>query len=571
MKFKFKFTVIAFILSALFAYSIYGSVVDSDKGKSIIFLLITVLYCSGLGFAIDMAIASGEKNRKRIEQMMRQQKEIEEKKKYAVKELNRILEEQYMLCENTSLHIGDYTDIYKLLQDNVNYPFYKELTDIYNGYIAKHQNRIAELLANGGEVCIKASINHYYHFCELKNQKQDLDENLIKVMTYFDIESFLFNIDDYGQIDLEMFNAIKNVIVNNSVINHLSSVKDSIINQQQLCNLNTDFLHHLVGCLCSTAFGYPFNGELFSKEFNMYNHFTYRVYNDGYKNYRISSFDVMFAQIYSYYKMGKGVLDRIRGTIDMWINANLCTNPKNIILMASAMMWLENYDLELQLLRIAATNNIAMTSYVQERLRFLESGGSLGPVVYENVDSEKFCYDYSSINWKIEDFEILYKNLIFKNKNISYALAVSEFKKTFKSKNNQILKYENIFSRLLQMAKEEYMSEITCQKVTVSCLSETQQFDENAILIILDNTDTKIDYIGELVFYDRIGVNINIRIITVFIPNMSVTIQENMSRVLNIKRENQPKLNIILNSLRDSIAREMDLLCDEKNQVSSIY
>ena len=570
MKFKFKFTVIAFILSVFFAYAIDKVSVNSNPVIIITFSII-VLYCSGLGFAVDMIIISREKKRKRNEQMLQQKREMEEKRRYAVNELTKILEEQYMLCENTNLYMGDYTDIYKLLQDNVNYPFYKELTEIYNGYIAKHQNRIAELLANGGEVCIKASINHYYHFCELKNQKQDLDENLIKVMTYFDIESFLFNIDDYGQIDLEMFNAINNVIVNNSVINHLSSVKDSIINQQQLCNLNTDFLHHLVGCLCSTAFRYPFNGELFSKEFNMYNHFTYRVYNDGYKNYRISSFDVMFAQIYSYYKMGKGVLDRIRSTIDMWINANLCTNPKNIILMASAMMWLENYDLELQLLRIAATNNVSMTSYVQERLRFLESGGSLGPVVYENVDNEKFCYDYSSINWKIEDFEILYKNLIFKNKNISYALAVSEFKKTFKSKNNQILKYENIFSRLLQMAKEEYMSEITCQKVTVNCLSETQQFDENAILIIPDNTDTKIDYIGELVFYDRIGVNINIRIITVFIPNMSVTIQENMSRVLNIKRENQPKLNIILNSLRDSIAREMDLLCDEKNQVSSIY
>ena len=120
------------------------------------------------------------------------------------------------------------------------------------------------------------------------------------------------------------------------------------------------------------------------------------------------------------------------------------------------------------------------------------------------------------------------------------------------------------------MAKEEYLSEITCSAVNVDCLSETAELDEKAILVIPSQTETKADYVGELVFYDRIGINVSIRIISVFIPDKNVDIQTNMNRIISLKQGSQPKLNLILDSIRDSIAREIDKMC-ENTTANSIY
>lgn len=524
-----------------------------------------MFYCS-----IGGAIGRSADNKKKREKLEREMREL---KANALNRLEAILKNQYAQAENFSkFSYGDYTEAEKLINDNRKYIWYDELTTLYNNYIDMHVTAIDSYIQKGSEVFLRLMINHFYHYCKMNSRGNiQVPEALKEITDFYDKKPYFLDAEKYGQINTEFYNEIINLNASRNDVEKLHRIYNKITHDKQIVNFNLDFVKTSLKTLYSVAFQEPFDAQMYSLVYEIYDKYTYSAYDNGYKVYAIPTFDLMFTKIYSYFRMGKGVLDQISGQIDNWINATRNGNSSDIILMASGMMWMGNYDLEHRLLKIAASNNIPMEPYVQERLKFLESGGAVGPSMFNVSDNSNFNYDYSAINWQAKDFDTFFRNIIFKNENINYALAIPEFKKSFKSKHQTVITYEKIYDQLLKMAQNEYMSEISCQKVVANSLSETDSFEENAILVIPDKTEIKAEYAGELVFYDRIGVNVNIRIVTVFIPNVDIPAKDNMNRALGLKQGNYPKLNIVLESIKDSIAREIDDLCESGPVSTDIY
>ena len=578
MRLKIKGLLIGFLVSSLEGLSPLLFILmfspSSLKGESnagvILVVYILPLIIIPIGCVVGFLI--GSKVNKKVKR--NQAIKLEQEKRSTLNtHLTNTLLQQYNCAQNISqISEGNYIEAWNILDEAKPFSFYKELMDLYQSAINKHYSAYARCLKVGGEPNVRLAVNHFLHINNMeKKNMAEAKKIAANVLSFFSKSSHLFNQDMYGKINQQLYSDFQNLDVNQVMINRLNSSLNDIAENQNLSILNENFLNTLLLALGSVSVSFPFDADKFSRVFDLFDKYTFFAYDNGYNSIKIPSFDGMFLQIFSYYKMGKGVLERFSKNIDNWINANIWAGyHNNITLMASAMMWLGNYELELQLLRIAASNNINMTPSIQKRLQALEKGETSTPEAIEVEQNGKFQYDYSSVTWKDKDFELFYKNLLQKNKNINYALAFKEFKKMFKSKGNSVLKFEQIVNSLNRMAKEEYLSEITCSAVNVDCLSETAELDEKAILVIPSQTETKADYVGELVFYDRIGINVSIRIISVFIPDKNVDIQTNMNRIISLKQGSQPKLNLILDSIRDSIAREIDKMC-ENTTANSIY
>ena len=270
--------------------------------------------------------------------------------------------------------------------------------------------------------------------------------------------------------------------------------------------------------------------------------------------YIIPPIDCIFSKIIAYSKMGKGVLKQITPEIMLWVEYCLSStcelDSDDLITLASGLMWLGEYDLELEILRKAASSGMQLKSSVQERLIFLENGGSVGPQLYTDISKEAFNYDYSSLKWSDNDFTNFFKNLIFKNTALPYALAVSEFRSSFKSKYDNEITYDMILDKLNIMAKNEY---------------------DDAIMITLAEK-IGIKHAAILLFYNKIGININIQILTLFIPLEDTDGQKNMKLAISLKQATTPKVTQILDSIRDSVARQIDELCGSNPYANnSIY
>ena len=105
----------------------------------------------------------------------------------------------------------------------------------------------------------------------------------------------------------------------------------------------------------------------------------------------------------------------------------------------------------------------------------------------------------------------------------------------------------------------------------INSLSEEFSDYEEAILI-RPIPRIGIMHAGILLFYNKIGININIQILTLFIPMQNEDMQKNMRLAISLKQETSPKVAQTLDSIRASVARQIDELCgNNPHNNDSIY
>ena len=486
----------------------------------------------------------------------------------------------------------DYKEVHNFLDSNKSSPYINELINIYQNCANSHLKYIAselsklknrnELQINGLNAMISVC-NHIYHYSLMgNNQLSNLVVQLRKVALHIEKGSFFIDENKYGQIDQSLYNKATADVVNiESIYNNVTIAYNKIMSFNDLYaldNLCVEYIDLVIVALYGYAFLKPFDANKYQKVYSIYESFSYTLYEDeNYSDniYIIPPIDCIFSKIIAYYRMGKGVLNQIKSDIDLWGNACISgqngLNPGDLVKLSSGLMWLGEYELELELLRKAASVGVQLTPEVQERLAFLESGGSVGPELYNEIDTNVFNYDYSSLKWSDKDFNNFFKNLAFKNTKLTYALAVSEFKKSFKSKFKTPITYEMILDKLNKMAKDEYLGEINCSCIKVNSLSEEfNEYDDAIIINLTENIG--INHAAILLFYNKIGVNINVQILTVFTPVEDADGSKNMKLAISLKQETSPKVTQTLESIRDSVARQIDELCGSNpDAANSIY
>lgn len=550
-----------------FVYLSGGSVqTESELGILLGIIFFSVLFwsvvCAFIGHHFDKKVKY-ETERKKIQNVFNNNRY----------KLNNILEQQFILAnDHSSFNSGDYLEAIRILNEYHDTAFYNDLINIYDKYKDNHLSAIYVCLKNGGEANIRILINHLNHFMNMnRDTNNQLLSSVNSLMDFYNQSSCIADEKTYGKVNKKFLKSVNELTLNEETIDNLKFIFNKISSEKQLSFLNRNFVENLLYNLYAVVFKTPFDAQLYSTIYDMYDKYTYVIYNDGYNNYAVPSFDSMFTKIYAYYHMGKGVLKQISSQIDLWIKANLLHNKKNILLMASCMMWIGNYETELRLLRVAASNNIRMESNIQERLRFLESGGTSGPKLYEGVDRQKLNYDYSSISWDEKKFKLFFENLMFQDRPLTYCLAISEFRKTFKAKKSKPIKIEDIFNALSLMAKNEYMSEISCKIIDTNVLSENSSFHENTVLIKIEKDELNVQHAGIVVIYSCIGLNVNVQIISLFIPQQKLSIKENMELAIGMQTDSYPKLKNYLDSIKDSVAREIDKICEASTNECDIY
>lgn len=567
----------------------------------IIFIMIICTVIGGvIGLAMDMSDLSyrkrvkrekaaeeqrnaqiiAEKNRLAQLEIMKQREEQEHRS--FISSFQNVLNSAYETCYTTNeLNDGNYKYVEQYLSNNSNSKWIEEAKRLFNDYRRKHINEYRDCLKNGGINNLIVATNHLMHFSNMTNG--DFSENAINlksVVNMLNNKSLFIDSIEYGKILTDTFDPCnEQVTVNDESIVRIENTYSKIIGfngVQEIKFFNPDFIKELVRELYNLAFSKPFNSDKYKKIFNIYNQFTFQMYDDKKERensiHIIPSVDGIFSKIVAYSRMGKGVLKQIKGEIDIWVDANLELCNQNVVVLASGLMFLGEYEMELELLRRAASNGVQLTSNIQERLAFLENGGSVGPELFNNIPKNVFNYDYSALKWSDNDFNNFFKNIAFRNNSIEYALAVSEFKKSFKAKFKGTLSYDMILESLEQMAQDEYLDDISCELIKVNSLSEDIYEDDEAIIIKVTN-DVNISHAAILVFYNKIGININVQILTIFVPNPKVDIQKNMKLAIALKQETSPKVTQIMESIRDSVARQIDDLCERNSNEnnSSIY
>lgn len=581
---------------ALFTCSNNRPLTNMDSIPMLVVTIVSTVIGGLVGFCMDMSAHSYNKKKQKESQIMQMQEKEAVMHRDLINKFNTIIDTAYKKADkNDGLIISndDYRYVMDYLASYANSKYLNELKYIYEEYRKKHitfisfelnkLNNKTETEINGINALITVC-NHFKHYYIMSN---NVTENSIVKMQnairHLKDRSFFIEQNKYGEINNDLYekatmnlSAINNMYV--KIIREYNKLMSKSSGFDLGC-ISVEFIDMLITTIYGYAFLKPFDATKYQSIYSIYESFNYRLYKNPNSSQNpvriIPPIDGIFSKIIAYSRMGKGVLKQIKSDIDLWVEA--CISGQNafytseLITLSSGLMWLGEYELELEILRKAASAGAQLKPDVQERLAFLESGGSVGPQLFKNVDKNTFSYDYSSLKWSDADFSNFFKNITFRNTKLTYALAVSEFKKSFKSKFKTPITYEMILNELNKMAEEEYLGEITCRCIKVNSLSEEFEECDDAIIIELENS-TGINHAAILLFYNKIGININVQILTVFKPVEEYDIQKNMKLAISLKQETSPKVTQTLESIRDSVARQIDALCDSSPETgNSIY
>lgn len=288
---------------------------------------------------------------------------------------------------------------------------------------------------------------------------------------------------------------------------------------------------------------------------------------DGQRNgQRIECYDVILAELYVAKDFGNKVLDAKKRELDCWVDyqiryqqANEKEEPKHLEHMLAALNWMGLYVFEADILRKIVTAGLSLSDELQERLRFIENVGNDLKKVYDIEENAAYLsLDYSTLNWREEDFIKLFQTLVFESKSLKYALTIREWSKNILMENKTGLNIDEAFAIVKAVIRDEYISSVSCKKTEVQLLSEDgTESRKTGLLIVPDKVQVGFGYIGLLLNVIGFGRNINLRIYTIFIPE-NVPLETQKQQVLSLKKSTNPDVVAFESGLQTSILKGME-------------
>lgn len=307
-------------------------------------------------------------------------------------------------------------------------------------------NRIDNTLRSGGGYILQTVVKDLQYLCSIVNNPKSPWEDYLKgaISTYNWFTNCNYSApvlrDSYGVENPNFKESTKSMLYR--ALNNILKTQDANNDFDVLCNIfrnssgldklkfDWDLIVHYIWYYSLTR---PHDAVRLENAQKMYNHFMSFDFKNKYnENVIIVPIDSLLSELYVAKDIGEGVLKKKENAVKQWLdyyiskkNSSACEN------FASALMWLKAYTMESDALRKMASNGVAMGTQLQERLRFLESGGDKG-LHPRPIEPQKDVvqFDYSTLNWRTEDFIAFFKTLAYENASLNYSLTIREWAKT---------------------------------------------------------------------------------------------------------------------------------------------
>lgn len=267
----------------------------------------------------------------------------------------------------------------------------------------------------------------------------------------------------------------------------------------------------------------------------------------------------LLAIIYSKLMMGgSAIVQQQLKLIDKWIEDDN-HREYEVEILASALSWMELYDLECHVLKKMVEKDIQMKPEVQKRLKFLLSGGTSNVTVYEIEKQKNFIFDSSSENWNVSnEFSVFFRKVAMKNININYSLAISSWKKSLPLMSGQSVSMDDIYSEFQKMIKD-FDGEVTCKRTIAQAIDLENVTYKDVVLFSFTSERNKC--LSILFACEKFGRTLNITIITLFTPEDGVDTETLQKYAVAIKS------NIYVDSFRETILQSVDEVIKEEQNI----
>lgn len=290
----------------------------------------------------------------------------------------------------------------------------------------------------------------------------------------------------------------------------------------------------------------PINIKLLNACTETYNGFSSRA--------GIPRAEAVFAHLYAKNLLGgRDFVKQSYRAIDEWVKFSQKYTPTiEYEVLASCLAEVEMYDAELHLLRKLISLGVQVSSEVQDRLNFLENGGTLDIKIYEVEESNEFLYDTSSVEWKPEAFHVFFRRLAMKKMITNYSMVISKWTKNIPLMSGQSVSVELMHRKFAELVGD-FDNELAFKVVDGRAINLLNVGASDAALFTFDNENSKrCRCISVLFTCEKFGRNLSISMQTMFTPDKRFSLEELESYALAIKE------NTYVESFRETVAQVVD-------------
>lgn len=326
-------------------------------------------------------------------------------------------------------------------------------------------------------------------------------------------------------------------------------------------NLHKDLLEDAASVMWYYAKKKPFEVDKYNTAKQIYN--IYADFNSDEDETSVKV-EVVLSKIYAKNQLGGiGIVRQDLVYIDKWLEAKIKNNwIESCYLLASGLAFMELYEIERDILRKLVSLGIKIDAELQERLSFLESGGTSNVTIYDVDSNGDFIFDNSSVDWNTNEFDIFFRKIAMKNINLKYSLAINKWTKTIPLSSGQKVSKDDIYHEFTNMVKD-FDGEVTCRKTYARAINLENLEYEDAVIFEFKSKRNKC--ISILFSSDKYGRNLNLTIITLFTPEEKISVDEMKKYALAINQ------NIYVDSFRESILQSLDFVLKEEKSVYDEY
>ena len=580
-----------------FCQNIFSVISDSHapNNTSVIILSITVAFI-GLIIGIyddkdEAKWKQQEAERQRQEAERQRQLElerIERERKKAFNNWKQTLDNKFREIEHMTTQELLSTDIYNKIFNEI--PIDEDYRQYYYSVLNKHRNKMISDIQGKIQKNAKGlyfSLDKMYFLKASYQNDSRFDSAINKIKDFIkqaeESKPKYLIISNYGNCKLPLDNPQEMEYMDNNADNIIKKLEYDLScfsNNNNGCfdgivqHMNKDFIYNASKVMWHYAIKKPFNVNKFEEARYLYNKYTsfdyyddYNYYDDDYEpseystKYKIGKVEEILAVIYVRKQIGgEGTVQQERKYIDSWTDAKIAEgNRTECSIFASGLAWLELYDIELNVLRKMVQHNLQLSPGLQERLSFLENGGTTSNVkVYEVEPQSTFIYDSSSENWNQNQFDTFFRKVGMKKIILNYSLSIFTWKKTIPLLNNKNTSM-NVFYKKFQSMVNDFNGEVICTRTKAQAINlDNLSYPDT---VVFQFTSKRNKCLSMLFACEEFGKNLNLTIITLFTPDNNIDI-ENLHKYATVI-----KSNIYVDSFRETILQIVDDVIQEKREI----
>lgn len=341
--------------------------------------------------------------------------------------------------------------------------------------------------------------------------------------------------------------------------------------------INVDYINLACELMWCNAIRKPFNQENFIRAKSFFGAYTVKsLVDDRYVEFSYAdkcredetSDDIICAEkvesilalIYAKNQIGGyNMVQQEEERIDTWLdNMVYLDNIQECFLLASGLAWMGLCKMERNILRQLVALEVNLPVELQDRLSFLEGGGTSNIKIYDVNETEGFLYDSSSVDWKADAYDMFFRKLELMHKRLNYSLMISKWTKTWPLAHGQKVTQEQIETAFEDLV-DDFDGEVFVRKGKARAINLANIEHDNSFLFTFKGERNRCVTI--LFSSEKYGRNLNMTIITLFTPEIGLSNENLKKYALAIKD------NIYVESFKESITQAVDEVIKVKQNV----